>query len=346
MAEAEVTNAFPIYHRRKAISALLPYAVSLAQDGQQGMADLLSRIIRASNSIYGDFIWKYIGTYITPLFGKPTTPLDSAIMLASHHVPWRSNLVDEDTVTRWAATVSAASYTEEVGRSVVDALLQIASIDSLRLYIPFGIWTWLKKRPSLRDGFLERSDGSWRGIVRHVRALGDIEILTSYFLLAWSNVHRIGSEPEGFVEMQISIHEDFGGIGMGRHREDLIKRLDRVLTELDERLKFLVGINQTSPNHRLARERYRELRRALAELDRNAANTLIRASPRLILFGLLTPVDVFRIPLDLRVRHASPISIVSHLGHIALLPLTNREVACTVISSYRHYRVSSPSPFV
>ena len=300
------------------------------------MAVPLSRISKDSNSTHWDFIWKRIGMYIIPLFGEPVTPLDSVIALTSHQVPWSSNLVDEDTVTRWAATTSAAPYTEEVGRSVVDALLQIASIDSLRPYIPFDIWAWLKKRPSLRDGFLERSGGPRGDVVHHVRALGDIEILTSYFLLVWSKDNRIGDDSGGFAKMQISIHEDFGGIGMGRHREDLTKRLDHVLTKLYRWVEF--------NNQKI--ERYEELKRALVDLDRDAMKILTRASSRLIIFGLLTPVDTYRIPFDLHVHLASSGSVVSHLGHIALLPPTNHKVVCTIINSYRHHRVSSPSPFV
>ena len=129
MVEVQATDVYMIYPRLKAINALLPYAVSLARNGQQEMAETLSRIFR--NPIYPTSTWKHIGTYIIPLFGEPATPLDSVIAFASHQVPWRSNLIDEDTVTRWAATASAAQYTEEVGRSVVSALFQIASFDSL-----------------------------------------------------------------------------------------------------------------------------------------------------------------------------------------------------------------------
>jgi hypothetical protein len=42
----------------------------------------------------------------------------------------------------------------------------------------------------------------------------------------------------GLDEMQASIREDFGGIGMGHHREDLIKRLDHVLGQLDLGLEY------------------------------------------------------------------------------------------------------------
>ena len=316
MAGAEATDAYPTYCRRKAISALIPYAVFLAWDGQQGMADTLSRIARTLNSIYRDLVWKHIGIYITQLFDKPATPLDLVIILASRYVPWRSELVDQDVVTRWAAAALATPYTEEVGQSVVEALLKIVPIDSLRSHIPFGIWALLKKRPSLSYGFSGRSEGSGGGVVRRVRELGDIEILKSYFLLVWSEENNVGDEFGGFAEMQTSIHEDFGGIGMGHHREDLVKRLDHVLTALEQQIESLAQIDPTYPRPeiRLAMERYGELKRALVELDRDAVNILTRASPRLILFGILTPVDTYRIPLDLHVHLAFPRSIISHLG--------------------------------
>ena len=322
MAEAQATDVETIHPRLKAIHALLPYAVSLARNGQQEMADTLSRMSRGP--VYCGSTWKHIGTYIILLFGKPATPLDSVIAFSSHHVPWRSNLVDEDTVTRWTATASAAQYTEEVGRSVVRVLFQIASVDSLRPYIPFDIWAWLKN-PSLRGTFFEPSDGSSGGVVCHVRALGDIEILTSYFLLFWAVWNHIGDESRGFTEMQRSIREDFGGTRMGRHREDLIEQLDLVLTWLNKHF----GPPCHNPEIILTMERYGELKRALTELD-----IPTRACPRLILFGLLTPVDTYRIPPDFRVHLASPVSIVSHLGNIAPPPLTNHEVFCTIINLY------------
>ena len=42
----------------------------------------------------------------------------------------------------------------------------------------------------------------------------------------------------GFYEMQISILEDFRGIGMEHHRADLLKRLDHVIRQLDRGLYF------------------------------------------------------------------------------------------------------------
>ena len=240
MIEAADPNL--ILRRRKAISALFPYAVYLARDGQQEIADTFLRVARASNSNYREFTWRQVGPYIVPLIGKPTTPsLDSIIILASHHVPWHSKLVDKDTVARWAAATSAIPYTEEVGQSVVDALLQIASVFSLRPHIPIGIWAWLKRRPS---PYLE-GWGRWIGIrediVCHVRALGGIEILKSYFLFVWSEWNPIEySWRRGSLQkMLASIQEDFGGIGMGHHRKELINRLDHILGQLDLGLEHL-----------------------------------------------------------------------------------------------------------
>ena len=44
---------------------------------------------------------------------------------------------------------------------------------------------------------------------------------------------------EGVTEMEISIREDFGGIRMGRDREDLINRLDYIPRQLDMGLEYL-----------------------------------------------------------------------------------------------------------
>jgi hypothetical protein len=39
--------------------------------------------------------------------------------------------------------------------------------------------------------------------------------------------------------MSAAIREDFGGIEMGPHREDLIKQVDHVLAQLDRGLGYL-----------------------------------------------------------------------------------------------------------
>ena len=284
----EATDPNPILSKRKAISALFPYAAYLARGGQQGMVNMVLRVARASGSNYREFVWNRIGTYITPLFGELTPPsLNSVIILTSHHVPWHENL-DETVVTRWAAVVSVIPYTEEVGQSVVDALLQIASNDSLQPHIPVSIWAWLERQPSLPPKCLGRSQGIQGRVVRRVRALGDIEILKSYFLLVWSewdpiNYHG-GDHTErrygDLQEMRTSIQEDFGGIGMGRHREELINRLDHILGQLDLGLEHLKLLKPSLEDGSVqaAKEQYGELKKVLLEVDGEAVNILTRTS--------------------------------------------------------------------
>ena len=187
----------------------------------------------------------------------------------SPYVPWDDELHDGHTVARWAAAASATPYTEEIGRSVVDALLQIASVDSLRPHIPVDLWAWLKELPSLPPVCQGRSAGRKEAVVRHVRGLGDIEITKAYFLLIWSEWNFLYTS--GLDEMQASIREDFGGIESRHHREDLIKRLDHVLGELDRGWEHIErhkpGINQYQL--RRANMDYRTLKEVLLEVERN-----------------------------------------------------------------------------
>lgn len=74
-------------------------------------------------------------------------------------------------------------------------------------------------------------------VARQVQALGDIDILKSYLLLVWSEWDHLPSC--GFCMMCTLIEEDFGGIGMGCHQEDLIKHLDYILGQLDQGLGYL-----------------------------------------------------------------------------------------------------------
>ena len=212
-----------IFSKRKAISALFPHAICLGRGKEHGMAEAISRAAMASNS--GRFIWHRIKRYLATLFDEQRSPrLNWIITLASPEVPWSGSLHDEKTVARWAAAVSAVPYTKEVGQSVVDALLQIAHIDSLRPHIPIDAWAWLKKSTSLLPLSEGRLKGNKKAVVHHVRGLGDIEILKSYFLLAWSELGFL--DDSCFAGMQVSIREDFSGIGMGRHRKDLIEQLE------------------------------------------------------------------------------------------------------------------------
>jgi len=257
-----------IHSKRKAISSLFPYAVFLEQGGQRRMVDAISRTARATRS--GKFMWHRVQPFIAAMFDKPNPPsLNWVLGLISPRVPWDDEPRDKNMVARRAATTLTVSYPEEDGWSVTSELLRIAFIDSLHPNIPHG-FPW---QP--------RSTGG--DLTDRVRALGDIGILKSYLLLIWSKWGPIGDQSGSLAEMQISVREDFGGIGMGHHRADLVEQLDYILQELSstyhmERKEGLRGdVTQR-------KEQCEELKRVLLEVDGEAANTLTRKPTRVYSF--------------------------------------------------------------
>ena len=182
-------------------------------------------------AISGAWPQDHVGPHIIWLLGKlDTPPLRPALPLIFSKIIW------------------------EAGQDVVDLLLQIASVHSLLPHIPIEIWAWLKERPSLPPVCWGRESGTSRNIIRHIRGLGDIEILKSYFLVVWSEWNYL--YVDRFEEMEISIREDFSGIGMKRHRKDLIVRLDYVLEQLKD-----------TPGNEAQIRRYGWLKKLLLKVD-------------------------------------------------------------------------------
>ena len=245
--------------------------------------------------------------------GSPDS-LNRVITLMSPYALWDPLTSDSSMIIRWAEAALAVPYTEAVGLSVVDTLLQIASMDSLQPHIPVSVWGLLKKLPSLPSFCMGRFLGTTECVVRRVRDLGDVEILKSYFLLVWSEWDI--SHSGGLPGVRASIWEDFSGIGMGRHREDLIKRLDHVLGQLEE------GLGHSLQPQRIKRE-YKELKDTLLEVDEEATNILTRTPSGLTnLFDSLTPVGTHRVPLDIHLCAPTPVRIVACLQDSLLLPPT------------------------
>ena len=234
------------------------------------MVDAIFHLARISTP------WRFQQHYIEPtavtLLSNPTPSLNRAAVLLSPYVPLR--FWDENMVARWVAAVSSVPYSDNVGWSVVSTLLQLASTEILRPYIPIDVWALMKKQPSLPVVCGGRDSGNDRAVVHHVRGLGDFDILKSYFLLVWSEWNAL--EDSGFAEMQVSIVEDLGGIEMLHHRADLIKRLDYVLRTLDLGLEYLrqykPRFTEDSVGER--KERYGRLKEALLEVDRRAVKKL------------------------------------------------------------------------
>jgi len=179
--------------------------------------------------------------------------------------------------------------------SKVDTLWLIMLNDALPQHPPNGTLAWTNKQIFIPPA---RFWLSRREAVREFRLVGDTEILKSYLLLVW--LEWTMNEDSVIPEMCASIREDFDGIGMGHHREELRKRLDHALEQLDLGPQYL---NRYRPDFtffgittEVMRDQYMMLKRVLLEVD------LTRTPFRfIILFDILTLVDTHRISLDIHV---------------------------------------------
>ena len=248
---AGVPATDPIFQSKcKAFSALFPYAAHQARGGDRGMFDVILNVALTSTS-WG-FMWQSIDPYITSLFDESNPPhLHQAVILASPCADWDSWRYTPNAVARWSAAVLATPYSEEIGRNVVDALLQIASNKTLRPHIPAKIWEWLKRRPSLPPVSRGRQRGIAAGLVYQIQGFKKIEILKSYLLLVWSEWEFVNQII--CMMMRSVIREEFSGIAMQRHREDLIERLNHILGQLDQGLEYFKQRQPQTSEHDIER---------------------------------------------------------------------------------------------
>ena len=129
---------------------------------------------------------------------------------------------------------------------------------------------WYRAEPFVTDGV----------VVRSIRQIKDVQTTKSYLLLLWSE--RWPLRPDGFSEMRASMCEDFSGIGMGHHRRDLTRMLDRFLEQLDR---------EQGPPGRRMRDQYCSLKEALVEAERKALDILTGKHSKIIaVFDILTQV--------------------------------------------------------
>ena len=247
-----------------AVCALTPYAIFLEGNGQQGMANAIIQVVRGSRD--PAFMFS-LQPHITTLLGKPNSPFRNwLIALVAPHVNWEDEERGADIVAAWAAAVSTVPDTEEVIRSVVGTLMLITRIDSLRPHIPVETWAWMKKLRSLPVADWPPFLTITPGVVRHVRGLGDLEIIGSCFfavLVSWWS-----ASAEVLDEVEISIRGDFGGIEMWGHRGALLNRLGSILEEM-------VANSEGS-------KRCRKLRGVLLDMDKEATKTLTRKFLKLV----------------------------------------------------------------
>jgi len=256
-----------IRSKRKALTALFPHAVSLEKEGRREIFDAFLHAARASAR--SGFMWRYIEPFLSALLDEDApVPPKWAVILASPHIPWWQFENGAQLIQLWAAAASEVEYTDDVDQSIVDTLLQIACWKSPP--IPPGMWPWLNRRPNLPPVCSGRYWGTKQAVFQTVRALGDIEILTSYLLLVWSEWDFV--MPRGFDEMCASIREDFGGEGMGHHRKDLLQRLDHVLGELERGLEYFRQHKPGLEEDRILfrQGQYGRLKEILLEVDKEA----------------------------------------------------------------------------
>lgn len=229
------------------------------------MIDLILGAARVTDSDTlhpGKFMWHHVILYISRLFEQQSpTSLNRVIALISPHVSWEGGPRGVVAVARWAAAAEAIPYTEEVGSSVVDALLQIARINFRQSRIPIYMWEWLKRKPSLPPMCGGLSAPYPEQIVPYVRGLGDIDIIRSYFLLRWTGQAPLNTDET--YQMERSIREDFVGIGMKQYRKDLMEQLDRAIRPWDSRLTS----NPNDVNTKTALKQYIQLKTALLEVE-------------------------------------------------------------------------------
>jgi len=120
----------PISSKHKTITALFPYAVWQEQNGQHKVLDVCLHAARASKRM--EFLWYHITQLpIAMLLNEESSAsTKQAFILMSPHLPWGWR-IDEHWVQPWATAASTVSHTEEVGQSVADVLLHIASYSTI-----------------------------------------------------------------------------------------------------------------------------------------------------------------------------------------------------------------------
>ena len=314
--ELDATNhRYPPEWKNDHLHVLFKYAVRRERDGDAKLFDAILRL----NWLLDRWNWDHVTWSLSPsevfIYASPR-----ATVLAGPYILWGWK-TSEDLISKWAEAISKASHTEEVVGSVVDALLRIGGIPDLRPFIPADLWLWLNERPSLPPACLGLRYGCRSGIVGAMRALNDIGVLTSYLILIWSEWAGALHHKTEVDEMRVSIREDFKGIEMGCYRAELIQRLDYILGELDRLSRHLdvrpeaedLWYKHSGRYSKDMKDKYGELKRILQEVDQEATEMLNRMPHSFIFPSLLTLMNLHRIPLDIHVCPASPVSISSHL---------------------------------
>ena len=188
-----------------------------------------------------------------------------------------------DILQCWIAAASELPDTHDVRNSVVEGLLQMTSEEGLWPYIPVVAWEWLKKRPVLCCETGLFMYGDWESGLQMVQTLGDIELITSYLFVIWSEWNFLVNS--GCKGMHRLIREELNGIHAVGYRGDLIQRLDHVLSQFDRGQEYLrphVRGFDIEEVFLSAKQKYEGLRRDLLQLDEEAAKILAGMSLKVV----------------------------------------------------------------
>ena len=230
--------------------------------------------------------------------------LKYATLAAFQHRLWIVTKASDAGVMmqHWIAAAFGLPDTEDVRKSVVETLLQMAYDDELRPHIPVVAWEWLKKRPVLRREGPTISRRTSEGFFETVRNLGDIGVITSYLLLVWSEWNNLDDRDR--EEMQRLIREQLDGIHAAGYRADLVRRLDHILPQFDRGWESVYppGYFTDDETFMRAKEWYEGFRRDLLQLDEETSKILAGTLPR--------AVTGFRLLMHMHVQDLVPPSCV------------------------------------
>jgi len=283
-----------IFSKCETMAALFTYAVWQEQDGQHQVFNVCLHAARASKKI--NFLSYHITQLpIARLLNEESSAFTKqAFILMSPHLLWRQG-IDEHWIQAWVTAVSTVPHTEEICQSVADVLLHIAYNDSLQSHIPPDMWSWLRRSPPLPPVCAGRLYGKEPHVIEIVQGLGDIETLTAYLLLVWSEWEA--PIPMATIKICGLIRNYFSGIRMGCYRKELLQHLDHVLGQLELGLDNQYGQRLGEDGIQWRQYQYGQLKEVLLEVDKEAIEALTCKSSRLVIpLSLLNPCTQLKDP--------------------------------------------------
>lgn len=252
----------------KPLASILPYAFMKAEGGD---TSLLDGVLLAARRFPRGSKWirDYIGPIISETLSKSSSTKRKQIIVCA--LPYLEDAwfdIEEKKgfVDRWLSA-ARLKYSPEIGRSVVEVLLRMASVRQWQPHITQEAWTWLKRRPQLPPVCRGRSSCcTSAAAVSAVRSLNSPELLKEYLVTVWSE----WDWPIPWVRdyMHTTVTESFGGEEMKGHREELCNRLRTIRDRFELGLDHLQkeGLEMSADEFQSTKEAYKELLGTLEEM--------------------------------------------------------------------------------